>query len=114
MTEPQLSHFVPIVDTRTGIVEAWRCRITMTQGEQTAFDLVEQPIEVVVTDGPGRPRLVVLADRKLVTAWTEADARAFLAQAPRVQACVARLRQILDIRCYRRPIEDFTFAPRGV
>lgn len=110
MTEPQLSHLVPIVDTRTGMVEAWRCRVTMTQGGQTAFDIVEQPIEIQMPNEPGPPRIVVLADRKPVAAWTEAGAREFLAQAPRVRACLARLQQILDIRCYRRPIENFTFA----
>lgn len=110
MSEPQLSQLIPIVDIRTGMVEAWRCRITMTQDDQTAFDIVEQPIEVQVVDEAGPPKLKVLAPRLLVSAWTEAHARDFLLQSPRVRACAARLQQILDIRCYRRPIEGFTFT----
>lgn len=112
MSEPQLSHLIPIVDTRTNCVVAWRCRITMMQHDQTAFDVVEQPLEAQIMDERG-PQLTVLAPIKAVSAWTEAEARELLAQASRVQVCAARLRQILDIRCYRRPIEDFTFAPRG-
>ena len=110
MPEPQLSHLIPIIDTRTHCVVAWRCRVTMIQEGQAAFDIVEQPLEVQ-TIGDRGPQVTVLAPCKALSSWMEADARELLAQAPRVQACVARLHQILDIRCYRRPIEDFTFAP---
>ena len=112
MLEPQLSHLIPIVDTRTHCVVAWRCRITMMQHDQTAFDVVEQPLEAQIMNECG-DQLTVLAPTKALSSWTEAEARDFLLQSPRVRACVARLQQILDIRCYRRPIEDFTFAPRG-
>jgi len=107
MTDPIISDLYPIIDIRTGHVEAWRCRLTLQQEQESIFDIVEQPIE---EPGPGQPgqNLIILASRKPVSAWTQAEVQQFVRSGPTMRRRLAMMRHLLERRCYRRPVESFT------
>ena len=106
MLPNDISQIQPIIDTRTGCVEAWRVRLTLRHEAHTIFDDIELPIEEAPV-GPG-PIGVRFAPRQPLLNWTQRDVIEFITRSPRLRAQRQRLTELLAQRCYRMPICDFT------